>query len=198
MGALHKRKQIANIRISKENRNAPTGTSQKKVVKGTVTDETNQPVAGVNVVEQGTTNGTITDMNGNYSLEVSGPNAILQYSFIGSRTITQKVGNQTSINVVLQEDSQALSEVVVVGFGTQKKVNLTGAVEQVTSEVFDNRSVPNVTQALQGSIPNLNIQLTDGKPTRSASYNVRGTTSIGQGGSALVLIDGVEDRKSVV
>ena len=100
--------------------------------------------------------------------------------------------------MVLVEDTQTLDEVVVVGYGTQKKVNLTGAVEQVTSEVFDNRSVPNVTQALQGSIPNLNIQLTDGKPTRSASYNVRGTTSIGQGGSALVLIDGVEGDPSML
>ena len=100
--------------------------------------------------------------------------------------------------MALVEDTQTLDEVVVVGYGTQKKVNLTGAVEQVTSEVFDNRSVPNVTQALQGSIPNLNIQLTDGKPTRSASYNVRGTTSIGQGGSALVLIDGVEGDPSML
>lgn len=94
----------------------------------------------MNVVEQGTTNGTITDMNGNYSLEVSGPNAVLQYSFIGSRTITQKVGNQTSINVVLQEDSQALSEVVVVGFGTQKKVNLTGSVSTVASKALESKT----------------------------------------------------------
>ena len=103
------------IRISKESRSVSAGSSQKKVVKGVVTDENNQPLAGVNVVEQGTTNGTITDMNGNYSLELSDPNAVLQFSFIGSKTIMQKVGNQTSINVVLQEDSQTLSEVVVVG-----------------------------------------------------------------------------------
>ena len=111
---------------------------------------------------------------------------MLTISFIGyiSKEITLK--GEKELKVALVEDTQTLDEVVVVGYGTQKKVNLTGAVEQVTSEVFDNRSVPNVTQALQGSIPNLNIQLTDGKPTRSASYNVRGTTSIGQGGSALV------------
>ena len=74
----------------------------------------------------------------------------------------------------------------------QKRVNLTGAVDQVTEEVFDNRSVSNVTQALQGVVPNLNIKISDGKPTRTSSFNVRGQTSIGQGGSALVLIDGVE------
>ena len=96
------------------------------------------------------------------------------------------------------EDTQTLDEVVVVGYGTQKKVNLTGAVEQVTSEVFDNRSVPQCDTSPASSIPNLNIQLTDGKPTRSASYNVRGTTSIGQGGSALVLIDGVEGDPSML
>ena len=166
------------IRISKENRNASTGTSQKKVVKGTVTDETNQPVAGVNVVEQGTTNGTITDMNGNYSLEVSGPNAILQYSFIGSRTITQKVGNQTSINVVLQEDSQALSEVVVVGFGTQKKVNLTGSVSTVASKALESRPVANVSQALQGLVPGLNFSYAGsgngGELNNDMKLNIRG------------------------
>lgn len=139
----------------------------------------------------------MTDIDGKFSLEVA-PDAVLTISFIGyiPKEITLK--GEKELKVVLVEDMQKLDEVVVVGYGTQKKVNLTGAVEQVTSEVFDNRSVPNVTQALQGSIPNLNIQLTDGKPTRSASYNVRGTTSIGQGGSALVLIDGVEGDPSML
>lgn len=139
----------------------------------------------------------MTDIDGKFSLEVA-PDAVLTISFIGyiPKEITLK--GEKELKVVLIEDTQTLDEVVVVGYGTQKKVNLTGAVEQVTSEVFDNRSVPNVTQALQGSIPNLNIQLTDGKPTRSASYNVRGTTSIGQGGSALVLIDGVEGDPSML
>ncbi|WP_279178995.1 SusC/RagA family TonB-linked outer membrane protein [Parabacteroides johnsonii] len=164
---------------------------------GTIVDEYGEPVIGANIVEKGTTNGTVTDIDGKFSLEVA-PDAVLTISFIGyiPKEITLK--GEKELKVVLMEDTQTLDEVVVVGYGTQKKVNLTGAVEQVTSEVFDNRSVPNVTQALQGSIPNLNIQLTDGKPTRSASYNVRGTTSIGQGGSALVLIDGVEGDPSML
>lgn len=164
---------------------------------GTIVDGYGEPVIGANIVEKGTTNGTVTDIDGKFSLEVA-PNAVLTISFIGyiPKEITLK--GEKELKVVLMEDAQALDEVVVVGYGTQKKVNLTGAVEQVTSEVFDNRSVPNVTQALQGSIPNLNIQLTDGKPTRSASYNVRGTTSIGQGGDALVLIDGVEGDPSML
>lgn len=164
---------------------------------GTVLDQNGIPVIGANVIEKGTTNGTVTDFDGNFSIQVN-KNSVLTVSFIGyvSQEIAVKGGNK--LNITLKEDSQALDEVVVVGYGTQKKVNLTGAVEQVTSEVFDNRSVPNVTQALQGSIPNLNINITDGKPTRTASFNVRGTTSIGQGGDALVLIDGVEGDPSML
>src|SRR5690606_6420986 len=111
-------------------------------------------------------------------------------------TVERTVGNDRIINISLHADNQSLDEVVVVGYGTQRKVNLTGAVESVGSEVFENRSTSNTTQALQGAIPNLNISLEDGKPTRSASFNVRGRTSIGQGGSALILIDGVEGDPS--
>lgn len=158
---------------------------------GTIVDGMGETVIGANIVEKGTVNGTITDIDGNFSLEVS-PHSVLLVTYIGYTPKEITLRGEKQLKVILQEDTQTLDEVVVVGYGTQKKVNLTGAVEQVTSEVFDNRSVPNATQALQGSIPNLNIQMTDGKPTRSASYNVRGTTSIGQGGNALVLIDGVE------
>jgi len=121
---------------------------------------------------------------------------VLEFSFLGYVSQEITVGNKTRIDVTMAEDVQNLREVVVVGYGTQKKANLTGAVDQVTSEVFENRSLSNVTQALQGAIPNLNIKLDDGKPNRTASYNVRGTTSIGQGGSALILIDGVEGDPS--
>ncbi|MEB3374037.1 TonB-dependent receptor plug domain-containing protein [Bacteroides sp. CR5/BHMF/2] len=102
------------------------------------------------------------------------------------------VKNKNYLTVILKDDTQTLDEVVVVGFSTQKKINLTGAVENVSSDVFENRPVANVTQMLQGAVPNLNISLADGKPNQSASYNIRGVTSIGAGGSALVLIDGVE------
>src|SRR5690606_14852147 len=96
------------------------------------------------------------------------------------------------LDVTLAEDMASLDEIVVVGYGIQKKANLTGAVDQVTSEVFQNRPIPNVAQGLVGAVPNLNIRMLDGKPTQSPSFNIRGTTSIGQQGSALVLIDGVE------
>ena len=87
---------------------------------------------------------------------------------------------------------------MVVGYGTQKKLNLTAAVDQVSGETLENRPVPNVTKGLQGVLPNLNIRLLDGKPIQSPTYNIRGTTSIGQGGSALILIDGVEGDPSLV
>ena len=170
---------------------------QQRKVTGVVTDLKGEPIIGANVVVKGSTNGTITDIDGNFSIEVT-PNSILQISYIGYVAQEVPVGNKNNLVISIHEDTQKLDEVVVVGYGTQKKVNLTGAVEQVTSEVFENRSVSNATQMLQGSIPNLNIQLTDGKPTRTASYNVRGTTSIGQGGDALVLIDGVEGDPSML
>lgn len=160
-------------------------------VSGVVRDEKGEPVIGANVVERGTTNGTSTDVDGRFSIRIPS-DAMLEVSFIGYVTQTVSVKGKTSLNIVLKEDAQGLEEVVVVGYGTQRRINLTGAVEQVTSEVFDNRPMTNVTQGLQGAVPNLNITLADGKPMRSSSFNVRGTTSIGQGGAALVLIDGVE------
>lgn len=165
--------------------------AQNRTVRGTVTDVNNEPLIGVNVVEKGTTNGTVTDINGNFSLSVT-PNTTLVFSYVGF--VSQEIvwSGTSPINVVLQDDTELLDEVVVVGYGTARKANLTGAVDQVTSDVFENRPVNNMTQALVGVIPNLNIQMTDGKPTQSPSYNVRGVTSIGQGGSALVLVDGVE------
>lgn len=176
-----------------------SGVTQQAVyrISGSITDVNGDPIIGANVFLKGSASGTVTNISGDYELNVS-TGDILVISYIGYIQQEIKLKGEKQLNIVLQEDSQTLNEVVVVGYGTQKKVNLTGAVEQVTSEVFDNRSVSNVTQALQGSIPNLNIKLTDGKPTRSASYNVRGTTSIGQGGDALVLIDGVEGDPSML
>jgi len=165
-------------------------------VEGEVVDEDGLPLIGVNIQVKGTNQGTATDFDGRFSLEDIDEDAILVLSYIGYQTQEVPVSGQSTLKIVMTSDSQLLDEIVVVGYGTQKKVNLTGAVDVVGSEVFENRSNPNVTQALQGAIPNLNLALEDGKPTRSASYNIRGRTSIGQGGSALVLIDGVEGDPS--
>src|SRR5690606_3716681 len=134
---------------------------------------------------------TATDIDGKYAITVP-EGSTLVFSFIGFESQTIAVGGRSVIDVTLAEDMASLDEIVVVGYGIQKKANLTGAVDQVTSEVFQNRPIPNISQGLVGAVPNLNIQMLDGKPTQSPAFNIRGTTSIGQGGSALILIDGVE------
>ncbi|MDR1919899.1 MAG: SusC/RagA family TonB-linked outer membrane protein, partial [Tannerellaceae bacterium] len=183
-----------NILLMKRNE-TPAILQNTKRITGTILDAaTGEPVIGANIIEKGASNGTVADLNGYFSISVR-DNATLQISYIGY--LTQEI-NVASLSegrpfvIRLVENAQALEEVVVVGYGTQRKVNLTGAVDQVTSEVFEHRPITNISQGLVGAIPNLNIVMTDGKPTNSPSYNIRGTTSIGQGGNALVLIDGVE------
>lgn len=173
-------------------------SQQGRVVKGLVTDSQKQPLPGVTVLLKGTGNGVVTDVNGNYSISDLENNSILVFSFVGMKTQEIKVGSHQTINIVLVEETIGLEEVVAVGYGTQKKLNLTGAVDHVNSKVFENRPLPNITRGLQGQIPNLNIVMGDGKPTRGATYNIRGATSIGAGGSALILIDGVPGNPNML
>ncbi len=160
-------------------------------ISGTVSDNAG-PLVGTSVTVKGTSIGTTTDVNGNYSIVAPNDHSILVFSYLGYTPQEVTVGGKRTINMLLEEDTHQIDEVVVVGYGIQKKVNLTGAVDQVTSEALANRPITNLSQGLVGVIPNLNIKMLDGKPTQSPGYNIRGTTSIGQGGNALVLIDGVE------
>ena len=180
------------------NKEAELSLAQQFRLNGTVTDEKKMPLPGATVQVKGTNLGVLTDLNGKYSLDLASPNVTVIFSFVGYVTKEVQVQNRTIVDVELSSDIKGLDEVIVVGYGTQKKLNLTAAVDQVTSEALENRSVPNVTQGLQGVMPNLNIRLLDGKPIQSPSYNIRGTTSIGQGGSALILIDGVEGDPSLL
>jgi len=173
------------------------GQSQR-TVRGLVTNDKGEQLIGVNIRVKGTNTGTISGTNGQYQLTVPGNDAILVFSFVGFAETETPVGERNNIDIQLKPSARNLDDIVVVGYGTQKKVNLTGAVDQVGSEVFENRPLTNVTRGLQGAIPNLNIRMTDGKPTRGADYNVRGTTSIGAGGSALILIDGVPGDPNLV
>jgi TonB-linked SusC/RagA family outer membrane protein len=166
--------------------------STDRVVTGRVTDERGEGMPGVNIQVKGSQQGTISDSDGRFSINVPNDASILILSFVGYATQEITVGSRSTLTAQLSVDQKALEEVVVVGYGSQKKVNLTGAVDQVGSEVFANRPIPNIAQGLVGAVPNLNLRMLDGKPTQSPSFNIRGTTSIGQGGSALVLIDGVE------
>ncbi|GAB3495842.1 TonB-dependent receptor [Spirosoma knui] len=169
-----------------------------ETITGTVTDETGAGLPGVSVVTKGTQRGTTTNADGRYTLTVPSNGAVLVFSFVGYITQEVTIGNLRTVNVSLKADQKTLNEVVVVGYGVQKKANLTGAVDMITSDVFDNRPMTNLNQGLQGVLPNLNIKMGDGKPNQAPSFNIRGTTSIGQGGSALVLIDNVEGDPSLI
>jgi len=162
-----------------------------KVLKGTVKDQSGEPVIGANVVVKGTTNGTVTDVDGNFTLEVSNTD-VLQVSFIGYMTREVPVKNRNILNVNLIEDTKSLDEVVVVGYGTQKKVNLTGAVNVISNEDFENRQASTVSQLLQGAAPGFNFDIgtQDGfEPGATMNISIRGMGSL-NGGSPYVVIDG--------
>ncbi len=175
------------------NPNVVALTQQGKKVNGVVSDDFGS-VAGASVIVKGTSNGTITDMDGNFTLENVKEGDVIQISFIGYTTKDVIYTGQTSLQVNLLEDTQKIDEVVVVGFGTQKKVNLTGSVGTVNSEALEARPVVNATQALQGLVPGLQISQSGGSLETNPSINVRGTATIGKGstGSPLILIDGME------
>ena len=152
------------------------------------------PVIGASVVEKGNpSNGTITDIDGNFSLSVK-PGATLLISYIGYKSQEVQAISGKSVNITLKEDTEMLDEVVVVGFGTQKKVNLTGAVDVIDNKQLQERPVANAVQALQGVVPGLQITQSSGSIESRPSINVRGTATIGEGtsGDPLILIDGME------
>ena len=145
-------------------------------VKGTVTDESKLPMPGVSVVVKGTTHGTSTDIDGKYELQAKAGD-VLEFSSVGYTTQTKKVagsGKSLSLSVVLKESTQELTEVVVVGYGTQKKENLTGAIATVDAKVLESRPLTTIGQGLQGVIPNLNISTSNGRPGAGSSFNIRG------------------------
>lgn len=192
-------KQIVLSRKDLAQNTAIDGIQQSKVVTGTVVDPTGMPVIGANIMVKGTTNGTITDMDGNFSLEAD-KDAILVVSYIGFANQEIKVGNQSKLSITLKEDAEALDELVVVGYGTQKKVNLTGAVTAVSGEDMAKRPVTNTTTMLQGQVPGLRIVQGTGQPgAESVSVKIRGVgTFSGAGASPLVLINGVTGDLSSV
>ncbi|HKP32906.1 MAG TPA: TonB-dependent receptor plug domain-containing protein, partial [Chitinophagaceae bacterium] len=172
--------------------------AQEKVVSGKVLGPDNEPLQGVTVAVPGGKTQTATDAQGQFSLSVPAGTKQLMFTFVSMRSITENIGNNNQVSIKMVPEGAQGAEVVVVGYGTQKKANLTGAVDQVSAEVLENRSITNLSQGLQGVLPNLNIRPLDGKPTQSPRFNIRGLTSVGQGGSALVLIDGVEGDPSVI
>ena len=165
-------------------------------IKGVVTDSQKEPLVGVSIRIKGTTSGTTTNASGSYTLQGVSRNATLVFSFIGMKKQEIPVSGRTEIDVVLEDDAKVTQEVVVVGYGTQKKVNLTGAVSSIDSKSLAARPVQNLGQALQGMIPGLNLSVgnSGGALNSTMALNIRGTGTIGSGSnsSPLVLIDGSE------
>lgn len=169
--------------------------AQNITVRGTVTDTKGEELIGVSIQVQGKTTGTVTDTNGYFLLNNIPSNSILNISYLGMISQTITLNGQTTLNIILKEDIETLDEVVVVGFGTQKKVNLTGAVSTVTSKQLESIPVRNTVLALQGQVPGLTIKQYSGELYgKNASMEMRGLNTIGQGsnGGVLVLIDGME------
>lgn len=166
-------------------------------LKGTVKDAQGQPLAGVTIRVKGEKSGVVTDTDGRFQMDVEKGRHLL-LSYLGYTDQEVVVNNNDQMQIVLDEDTKQLQDVVVIGYGTAKKVNLVGAVDQIDSKEIAQRANSNISRSLQGLVPGLNITFSDGKPSRTPTINMRGQGSIGAGGSVLVLIDGVEgDLNSV-
>lgn len=170
-------------------RTTALANQQKKIITGTVVDPNGEAVIGANVLVKGTTNGTITDMDGKFSLEVP-EGAMLLVSYIGYGDYETKVGNQSNLSITLKEDSKALDELVVVGYGTMKKKDLTGAVGAVKGDDLASRRTTQLSTALQGATSGVLVTRDNSAPGATASIKIRGVTTIGET-SPLVIIDGV-------
>lgn len=173
---------------------------QGQPCKGVVKDSSGETVIGASVLVKGTTNGTITDIDSNFTLNNVEQGATIQISFVGYQTL-EVVWNGTPLNITLKDDTQLLDEVVVVGFGTQKKVNLTGSVSTMNSEELTARPVSSVAQAMQGMVAGMNFSYSDGgRLDSNLNFDIHGTGTIGDGSSAspLVLIDGAEGNLNAI
>ncbi|WP_171037099.1 TonB-dependent receptor [Maribacter algarum] len=162
----------------------------QQTVTGTITDENDSPVPGANVLVRGTTTGTQTDFDGNYSIEAS-PEDVLVISYLGYATQNISVRDQTTINVKLQTDQQQLDEVVVIGYGTVKKTDLTGSVSRVDSKAFENQPLTRVEEALQGRAAGVTVAKANGAPGANVKVRIRGVNSITGNNDPLVVVDGI-------
>jgi len=167
--------------------------AQGRVVTGTVTSaEDGMPIPGASVIVKGTTIGTATDLDGNFSLNVPQENNILVISFVGSMTQEVNVGNRSQINVVLQPDTRSLEEVIVTGYGTQPKREVTGAVSSVKGETIRNLPMQSFDRALQGRAAGVQVRSANGLPGGAVNIRIRGTGSINAGNQPLFIVDGVQ------
>lgn len=164
--------------------------AQEKTVSGNVTDQSNVPLPGVSVVVVGTTNGTQTDFDGNYTINVN-QGSVLRFTYVGQKTVTRTVGAGSVINVQMEDDAQALEEVVVTGYTSQRRSDITGSVVEVDSEKLSEIIAPSVDQALQGNVAGLSMSATSGTPGSVSNIRIRGISSITAGNEPLYVINGV-------
>jgi TonB-linked SusC/RagA family outer membrane protein len=164
---------------------------QQVKVTGRVVDANNNVMPGVNVVEKGTTNGVLTDAGGTFSITVSSASSVLAFSFVGYESTEITVGNQTTLNVKLQQATTGLDEVIVIGYGTAKKRDLTGSVVSVSGDVMRDVPAPNISQALQGRISGVDMAQTSTKPGATMQIRVRGARSLTASNDPLIVIDGM-------
>ena len=169
----------------------PLGAMAQGVVKGTVNDEAGEPIIGATVKVQGTQKGSITDFNGNFSVEAAS-NATLEVSYVGYVTQKVKVGGQSNITVTMKEDAQMLNDIVVVGYGTMKKSDITGSVVSVNTEDMMKRAPVNIAQGLQGAAPGVIVTMQDGSPDAKAQVRIRGVATINGSAAPLYVVDGVQ------
>ncbi|MDH6534154.1 TonB-dependent receptor [Parabacteroides sp. 52] len=165
--------------------------AQGRQVTGVVSDITGEAVIGANVLVKGTTNGAITDIDGNYAIANVGDNAILVVSYIGYLSQEVSVGNQSIVNVTLKEDAQALEEVVVVGYGVQKKSDLTGAISSVDNTKLVAKGATTVMESLQGQVPGVDISQASSRVGESFNMSIRGKSTLGGSTSPLFVVDGI-------
>jgi TonB-dependent SusC/RagA subfamily outer membrane receptor len=165
--------------------------AQNVTVKGVITDATDgQPIPGANVVVKGTTVGTITMADGNFTLNVPSPNVTLQISFIGYTTQEIPLSGRTTVNVVLQAEATQLDEIIAVGYGQAKRADFTGSIATITGRELQKIPVASAADALKGRMPGVNVQTTDGSPDAEIVIRVRGGGSVTQDNSPLYVVDG--------
>lgn len=187
----------ANIGLTNIEAPGLKGILVQNTITGQVLDENNSPLPGASIVEKGTSNGVQSDFDGNFSINVSSSDAVLVVSYLGYSTKEVTVQGQTDISVPLEVDSASLDEVVVVGYGTQKKANLTGSVASIDAETLSERPTTNASNLLQGRMSGLEVTQPSGQPGRdNPSFRIRGLGSFGASSSPLILIDGVEGSLS--
>ena len=168
-----------------------TAFAQSGTVKGTVTDDTGEPVIGANVVEKGSTNGTITDIDGNYTLQVTNMKGVLQFSFIGYNTTEENIGGRTTINVQLNSGVINLGEVVAIGYGTQTRREITGSVANVDEASFNKGISRDASDLLRGKVAGLSITSGSADITQGSMIRLRGTSTLMNDQGPMIVIDGV-------